>query len=216
MDEEIERMTREVALREANLNSVGGPTSYDINTLTQASRQLHTFSKDTDDRSIHVSNLPKGDNRGRCVTHEEVCEFFADCGQIQTCTLLKDRKTGAFNGRAYIEFASYEGHGKAMDTKQNANFAGHQITVEKKRSLYRPKFAGAAPRGRGGAPRGRGAMAGSMADPMAMFTMIAAAMGAAAGGLGAGTYRGRGRGRARGGNVFGGSQAEEESMNPFG
>ncbi|KEG09542.1 putative RNA-binding protein [Trypanosoma grayi] len=93
------------------------------------SGQPHQFSKDSDSRSIFVGNLPKGENGGPTSTPEELVQFFSDCGQILNCTLLRDRTTGELKGTAYMEFASYTSMGKAIDTKNNANFKGSTIIV---------------------------------------------------------------------------------------
>lgn len=89
----------------------------------------HHFSKDSDGRSIFVGNLPKGENGGVSTTSEELTSFFADCGQILNCTLLRDRVTHELKGTAYIEFTSYSAMGQAIDTKNNADYKGHTIIV---------------------------------------------------------------------------------------
>ncbi|CBZ27510.1 conserved hypothetical protein [Leishmania mexicana MHOM/GT/2001/U1103] len=89
---------------------------------------VHSFSKDTDSRSIFIGNLPRGTD-GTTTTPEELVQFFADCGNILNCTVLKDRATGELKGTAYIEFADYTAMGKAIDTKNNANFKGSTIIV---------------------------------------------------------------------------------------
>ena len=96
---------------------------------TPAQISAHQFAKDSDDRSIFIGNLPKGDNGGYAATPEDILTFFADCGQIINCTVLKDRNTGQLKGTAYVEFASHEMAGRALDIKQNANFQGSTIFV---------------------------------------------------------------------------------------
>ncbi|CUG93636.1 RNA-binding protein, putative [Bodo saltans] len=88
----------------------------------------HQFSKDTDDRSVFIGNLPKGQN-GIMTTPEELAAFFQDCGPMLNVTVLKDKATGELKGTAYIEFATHEACGKALDVKNNANFKGSAITV---------------------------------------------------------------------------------------
>jgi hypothetical protein len=94
-----------------------------------AAPNTHSFSKDTDSRSIFVGNLPKGTDGGATTTPEELVQFFSDCGSILNCTVLKDRATGELKGTAYVEFADYTAMGKAIDTKNNANFKGSTIIV---------------------------------------------------------------------------------------
>ncbi|CAD2219768.1 polyadenylate-binding protein 2 [Angomonas deanei] len=96
---------------------------------TEAQPTAHTFSKDSDSRSIFVGNLPKGDNGGPSTTVEELTQFFGDCGNILNCTLRKDRQTGQLTGNAYIEFEKYTSMGKAIDTKDKADFKGNTIIV---------------------------------------------------------------------------------------
>ena len=94
-----------------------------------AAANMHSFSKDTDSRSVFVGNLPKGTEGGVTTTPEELVQFFSDCGSILNCTVLKDRAAGELKGTAYIEFADYTAMGKAIDTKNNANFKGSTIIV---------------------------------------------------------------------------------------
>lgn len=109
---------------------MGGGASMGPNgAAAAAAASQHTFSKDTDSRSIFVGNLPKGGDGGATTTPEELVQFFADCGSILNCTVLKDRATGELKGTAYIEFADYTAMGKAIDTKNNANFKGSTIIV---------------------------------------------------------------------------------------
>ncbi|KAG5478318.1 hypothetical protein CUR178_05033 [Leishmania enriettii] len=94
-----------------------------------ATSTVHSFSKDTDSRSIFIGNLPRGTDGSATTTPEELVQFFSDCGHILNCTVLKDRATGELKGTAYIEFADYTAMGKAIDTKNNANFKGSTIIV---------------------------------------------------------------------------------------
>ncbi|AIN98808.1 hypothetical protein LPMP_241760 [Leishmania panamensis] len=94
-----------------------------------ATPTAHSFSKDTDSRSIFIGNLPRGTDGTPATTPEELVQFFADCGSILNCTVLKDRATGELKGTAYIEFADHTAMGKAIDTKNNASFKGSTIIV---------------------------------------------------------------------------------------
>ncbi|KAG5477837.1 hypothetical protein LSCM1_05139 [Leishmania martiniquensis] len=94
-----------------------------------ATPTVHSFSKDSDSRSIFIGNLPRGTDGSATTTTEELVQFFADCGSILNCTVLKDRATGELKGTAYIEFADYTAMGKAIDTKNNSNFKGSTIIV---------------------------------------------------------------------------------------
>lgn len=85
----------------------------------------HSFSKDSDERSIFVGNLPKNVP----ITPEELTAFFGECGPVLNCTILKDRVTHEPKGTAYIEFASYVAMGRALDTMNNAMFKGSAIIV---------------------------------------------------------------------------------------
>jgi RNA recognition motif-containing protein len=85
----------------------------------------HQFS---DDRSVFVMNIPRVAGQPP-VTPEELGAFFTDCGPILTCTVLKDRATGELKGSAYLEFATHEACGRAIDTKNNALFRGVPLYV---------------------------------------------------------------------------------------
>lgn len=202
-DEDIRRMQEELLQSDARLKEVGGPSTQQAETIMKqvSDREAgkHVFSPTTDDRSVYVTNLPVGANGGYTTTHEDLSNFFSECGQILTLTLLSDRRTGLPKGAAYIEFATFEGQGRALDTKQNALFHGHALKVEKKRSFFRP--GGGAPRGRGGSYGMMPGAAGGADAMQAMLAMMMAAAGRAAG-MGAPMMGGGGRGgygRGRGG-----------------
>ena len=83
------------------------------------------FAKDADDRSIFIAGLPKQDE-----TAEELAQLFAPCGPIAKVTLLRDHTTNNLKGTAYIEFQTFEGAGRALDTMQQVQFRGaHALTV---------------------------------------------------------------------------------------
>lgn len=154
------------------------------------------FAPDADSRSVFVQGLPKQNE-----SPEEVAAFFADCGQVQKCTVLKDKTSGALKGSAYVEFATQEAAGRACDNKNNAAFRGSfPLQVARKKSLFNPTRArggaGSAPRGRGGASDPT-AMAANMAAQM-MGAMMGAMMmgqgGAAVPGMPPGGPMGRGGG----------------------
>ncbi|KAG5478075.1 hypothetical protein LSCM4_05474 [Leishmania orientalis] len=105
-----------------------------------ATSTVHSFSKDTDSRSIFIGNLPRGTDGSATTTPEELVQFFSDCGHILNCTVLKDRATGELKGTAYIEFADYTAMGKAIDTKNNANFKGSTIIVCVSTSFLFPPY----------------------------------------------------------------------------
>jgi RNA recognition motif-containing protein len=133
LDDEIAMMERQVDEMREKEQAAGGGSQWtsaeDVQQALDAQKNNHRFAKDTDDRSIFITNLPKGEEGGYVTTHEDLCKFFEDCGRIATCTILRDRKTQELKGSAYVEFATYEGHGKAMDTKQNAIFHGRPLKV---------------------------------------------------------------------------------------
>lgn len=141
LDDEIAMMERQVEEMREKEQAMGGAAKWssaeEVQQALDAQKSNHRFSKDTDDRSVFVTNLPKGEE-GYVTTHEDLCKFFEDCGRIQTCTLLRDKKTQELKGSAYIEFATYEGHGKAMDTKQNALFHGRPVKVYRALLVTRP------------------------------------------------------------------------------
>lgn len=156
------------------------------------------FAKDSDDRSIFILGLPKTDE-----TPEEVAALFHDCGPILKVTLLRDKATQQPKGAAYVEFATFEAAGRALDTKNNILFRNaHPLTVSKKRSFFVP---GGPAGGRGGRGRGRGGAPAFGGDPMAalmgMMGMMAAAVAGGRGGrgMGRGGVPGRGMAATRGG-----------------
>lgn len=176
----------------ASGTSVSTPRMSSQISSSPSPHSTHTFSKDTDERSVFVGNLPKQ----YPITKEELMHLFSECGPILNCTLLRDRVTQELKGTAYIEFSSYSAMGKAIDTMNNATFKGNSLVVTKKRSGFRSD------RGRGGRG-GRGGAAGGLPGAADPYQAIAAIMGlmsaGAVAGTGRGGYRGRGGGRSRGG-----------------
>lgn len=200
-------------------SSPGGPgnasaaaASSRMNPAMSSPHPVHVFSKDTDERSVFVGNLPKH----LPITQEELTQFFSECGSILNCTLLRDRVTQELKGTAYIEFSSYSAMGKAIDTMNNANFKGSNLVVTKKRSAFRPDRARGGRGGRGGSG-GAGGVPGMVVDPYQTIATIMGLMsagagaggGAGVGGLrGSGGYRGRGGGRGGRGGMSGGGAGD--------
>lgn len=183
--------------------SGSGNTNPRMNASPSSPHSTHVFSKDTDERSVFVGNLPKH----LPITQEELTQFFSECGPILNCTLLKDRVTQELKGTAYIEFASYSAMGKAIDTMNNAVFKGSSLIVTKKRSAFRPDRARG---GRGG--RGMGMTAGAPAGVVDPYQTFATIMGLMSAGAAAGTMRGGYRGR--GGRGRGGASGNPDSNAP--
>jgi hypothetical protein len=167
----------------------------------------HRFAPDADERTICISGLPLDP---AITTPENIFQLFQDCGPIEKVTVVRRRATGELKGYAYVEFATHQAAGRALDTKNNLTFNNTPLKVSRKRNTQRamhpPPVAPTRGRGRGGyqppgmAPQGIEAFSNAI---MALMTMGAAGMAGMRGrggpGFGRGGPRG-GRGRGDGGH----------------
>jgi RNA recognition motif-containing protein len=81
-------------------------------------------------------------------TSESLREYFAQCGTVESATVITDRATGQSRGFGFVEMAT-EADGQAAISKLNDKpFEGRRLTV----NVANPQGAGGG--GRGGRPGG--------------------------------------------------------------
>ncbi len=98
-------------------------------------------------RKLYVGNLPYS------AGEQDLQELFASAGAVESVSVMRDMATGRARGFAFVEMASDEDAQRAIDTLNNHNFGGRNLTVNE----ARPKTSsgGGGGFGGGGGRRGR-------------------------------------------------------------
>jgi RNA recognition motif-containing protein len=73
-------------------------------------------------------------------------DYFAQAGAVNSCNLMMDKMTGRSRGFAFIEFSSSEEAQKAIEMFHDKDFQGRKITV----NVARPREERAPRQDRGG------------------------------------------------------------------
>ena len=85
-------------------------------------------------------------------TETDLQDLFAQAGPVQEVTLMQDKFTGKSRGFAFVEFATSEEAGKAVEQFHNKEFQGRPLTV----NIARPREERPQQRWGGGARADRG------------------------------------------------------------
>jgi RNA recognition motif-containing protein len=93
-------------------------------------------------------------------TSEALREHFAQCGTVESATVITDRYSGQSRGFGFVEMATQEEAQKAVSTLNGQRLDGRTIKVE----LANPQGAGGGG-GRGGSGMGGGGRGGSGRPP---------------------------------------------------
>jgi RNA recognition motif-containing protein len=81
-------------------------------------------------------------------------DYFAQAGAVNSCNLMMDKMTGRSRGFAFIEFSSAEEAQKAIEMFHDKDFQGRKITVNVARPREeRPPRSGGGGYGGGGGDR---------------------------------------------------------------
>lgn len=94
---------------------------------------------------LFVGNLPYS------ATEDELKEAFTQAGNVVSVKIIMDRDTGRSKGFGFVEMATEQEAGAALEKLNGADYAGRAITV----SIARP-MEPRAPRGPGGGGFGGG------------------------------------------------------------
>ena len=85
-------------------------------------------------------------------TSETLREYFAQCGTVESATVITDRYSGQSRGFGFVEMATNEEAQKAVSMLNGQRVDGRTIKVE----LANPQGAGGGGGGRGGGGMGGG------------------------------------------------------------
>ena len=109
-------------------------------------------------RKLFVGNLPYE------TMETDLETLFAQAGQVETVTVMRDRMTGRARGFAFVEMASDDDAQKAITQLNGHQLGGRALTVNE----ARPQAARPGGGGFGGGPgggRGRGGAGGGGGRP---------------------------------------------------
>lgn len=105
-------------------------------------------------RKLFVGNLPYE------TVEQDLESLFAQAGEVETVTVVRDRMTGRARGFAFVEMKDDEGAQKAIADLHGKQLGGRALTVNEARPPaprgFRDDFGGGDDRGRGGRGGGRG------------------------------------------------------------
>ena len=91
-------------------------------------------------RKLYVGNLPYD------TSDQDLQTLFAGAGTVESVNLMRDMATGRARGFAFVEMATDEEAQTAIDTLNNHDLGGRNLTVNE----ARPKTAGGGGGGFGG------------------------------------------------------------------
>ncbi len=74
-------------------------------------------------RKLYVGNMPYETGE------QDLRELFASAGQVETVSVMRDMATGRARGFAFVEMASDEDAQNAINTLNNFNYGGRNLTV---------------------------------------------------------------------------------------
>jgi RNA recognition motif-containing protein len=78
-------------------------------------------------RKLYVGNLPYDTGE------QDLQTLFASAGTVESVNVMRDMATGRARGFAFVEMASDEDAQNAIDTLNNRDFGGRNLTVNEAR-----------------------------------------------------------------------------------
>lgn len=96
-------------------------------------------------QKLYVGNLPYQ------VDETQLQQLFAQCGSVESVTVMRDQATGRARGFGFVEMSTHEDAQKAIDTFNGSELGGRSLTVNE----ARPKAPRAGGFGGGGDSRRR-------------------------------------------------------------
>ncbi|MDQ6785260.1 MAG: RNA-binding protein [Acidobacteriota bacterium] len=100
---------------------------------------------------LYVGNLSFG------ITGDDLQEYFAQAGTVESVKIIEDRETGRSRGFGFVEMSSAEEAQAAIEQFNGQDFEGRNLVVNE----ARPREEGGGSNYRGGGNRGRGNYGGS-------------------------------------------------------
>ena len=105
-------------------------------------------------KNLFVGSLPF------TVAEDALGQLFAQCGQVQSVNIIRDKYSGQSRGFGFVEMSTEEEAGKAIEKLNGYNMEGRNIIV--KEALPKPTYSN----GRGGGQnRGFGGRGGGDRRP---------------------------------------------------
>jgi RNA recognition motif-containing protein len=78
-------------------------------------------------RKLYVGNIPYDTNE------QDLQELFAQAGNVETVTVMRDRDTGRARGFAFVEMSSDDDAQNAITKLNDQQFGGRRLTVNEAR-----------------------------------------------------------------------------------
>jgi cold-inducible RNA-binding protein len=78
-------------------------------------------------RKLYVGNLPY------TVGEQDLQELFGAAGTVESVSVMRDMATGRARGFAFVEMATDDDAQNAIDTLNNRDFGGRNLTVNEAR-----------------------------------------------------------------------------------
>jgi RNA recognition motif-containing protein len=100
-------------------------------------------------RKLYVGNLPYDTSDG------DLQNLFATVGTVESVNLMRDQATGRARGFAFVEMASDDEAQAAIDTLNNSEMGGRNLTVNEARPKTSSGGFGGGGFGGGGGGNGR-------------------------------------------------------------
>jgi len=111
-------------------------------------------------RKLYVGNLPYETNE------QDLQELFAQAGNVESVTVMRDRDTGRARGFAFVEMGTDDEAQKAISEFHEYQLEGRALVVNEARPKPEGGFGGGGGGGRGrGGSRGGDDYGGSRREP---------------------------------------------------
>jgi cold-inducible RNA-binding protein len=94
-------------------------------------------------------------------SNERLRELFAECGQVDSATVVTDRDTGRSRGFGFVEMSTNEEAEQAISKFNGQEIDGRRLQVEKAKEGGGPRRSGGGGFGGGGGRGGYGGGGGS-------------------------------------------------------
>lgn len=85
-------------------------------------------------KNLFVGSIPYS------VTDDALGQLFAQCGEVQSATIIRDKYTGNSRGFGFVEMANEADAQKAIATLNGHNLEGRNLIV--KEALPKPTYTG--------------------------------------------------------------------------
>jgi len=66
---------------------------------------------------------------------ESLKEFFSQCGEVKSASIIVDKMTGRSKGFGFVDMATTDGAQKAIETLNGQELDGRKLTVDEARPM---------------------------------------------------------------------------------